>query len=83
MGVECKEVSRAALLVTIMSTGIPTFPNAQQAQISTCSMFPKNEYIMTNSVVRAHQRDVYHLSALRDQTETVLRSWLGTMTLQD
>ncbi|KAF8922144.1 hypothetical protein CPB85DRAFT_23622 [Mucidula mucida] len=64
MGVECKEVSRAALLATIMSTGIPTFPNAQQAQI-----------------IRAHQRDVYHLSALRDQTETVLRSWLGTRWL--
>ncbi|KAF9040402.1 hypothetical protein BDZ89DRAFT_1060491 [Hymenopellis radicata] len=47
-----------------MSTGIPTFPNAQQAQI-----------------IRAHQRDIYHLSALRDQTETVLRSWLGTRWL--
>ena len=28
--------------------------------------------------VRAHQRDLYHVSSLREQTDTVLRSWLGT-----
>ncbi|SJL06322.1 uncharacterized protein ARMOST_09658 [Armillaria ostoyae] len=39
-----------------MSTGIPTFPDAQQAQI-----------------IRAHQRDLYHVSSLREQTDTVLR----------
>ncbi|KAG7450108.1 uncharacterized protein BT62DRAFT_978375 [Guyanagaster necrorhizus] len=47
-----------------MSTGIPTFPDAQQAQI-----------------IRAHQRDLYHLSSLREQTDSVLRSWLGTRWL--
>ncbi|KAK0500621.1 Pex12 amino terminal region-domain-containing protein [Armillaria luteobubalina] len=47
-----------------MSTGIPTFPDAQQAQI-----------------VRAHQRDLYHVSSLREQTDSVLRSWLGTRWL--
>ncbi|PBK76685.1 hypothetical protein ARMSODRAFT_948508 [Armillaria solidipes] len=47
-----------------MSTGIPTFPDAQQAQI-----------------IRAHQRDLYHVSSLREQTDTVLRSWLGTRWL--
>ncbi|KAK0466395.1 Pex12 amino terminal region-domain-containing protein [Desarmillaria tabescens] len=36
-----------------MSTGIPTFPDAQQAQI-----------------IRAHQRDLYHVSSLREQTDT-------------
>ncbi|KAK0455934.1 Pex12 amino terminal region-domain-containing protein [Armillaria borealis] len=47
-----------------MSTGILTFPDAQQAQI-----------------IRAHQRDLYHVSSLREQTDTVLRSWLGTRWL--
>lgn len=27
--------------------------------------------------VRANQRDLYHVSSLREQTESVLRSWLG------
>lgn len=27
--------------------------------------------------VRANQRDIYHVSSLREQTEAVLRSWLG------
>ncbi|THU90738.1 hypothetical protein K435DRAFT_759884 [Dendrothele bispora CBS 962.96] len=46
------------------STGLPIFPDAQQAQI-----------------IRAHQRDLYHVSSLREQTENVLRSWLGTRWL--
>lgn len=28
-------------------------------------------------LVRANQRDLYHVSSLRDQTETVIRSWFG------
>ncbi|KAK7468520.1 peroxisome biogenesis factor 10 [Stygiomarasmius scandens] len=46
------------------STGLPIFPDAQQAQI-----------------IRAHQRDLYHVSSLREQAENVLRSWLGTRWL--
>ncbi|KAE9409362.1 hypothetical protein BT96DRAFT_962459 [Gymnopus androsaceus JB14] len=45
-------------------TGIPVFPQAQQAQI-----------------IRAHQRDLYHVSLLREQAENTFRSWLGTRTL--
>ncbi|OSX67938.1 hypothetical protein POSPLADRAFT_1129039 [Postia placenta MAD-698-R-SB12] len=29
-------------------------------------------------IIRSHQRDLFHVSALREQTEGVLRSWLGT-----
>ncbi|RDB29160.1 Peroxisome biogenesis factor 10 [Hypsizygus marmoreus] len=32
-------------------------------------------------IIRAHQRDLYHVSSLREQTESVLRSWLGTRWL--
>ncbi|KAG5735672.1 hypothetical protein E4T56_gene6400 [Termitomyces sp. T112] len=32
-------------------------------------------------IIRANQRDLYHVSSLRDQTESVLRSWLGTRWL--
>ena len=32
---------------------------------------------MTQLAVRANQRDLYHVAALKDQTEAVLRSWLG------
>ncbi|KAF4623422.1 hypothetical protein D9613_002024 [Agrocybe pediades] len=28
-------------------------------------------------IIRANQRDLYHVSSLKDQTEGVLRSWLG------
>ena len=27
--------------------------------------------------VRAHQRDLIHVSSLREQTENILRSWFG------
>ncbi|KAK1226993.1 peroxisome biogenesis factor 10 [Marasmius sp. AFHP31] len=32
-------------------------------------------------IVRAHQRDLYHVSSLREQTDHVLRAWLGTRWL--
>ncbi|KAF9455466.1 Pex12 amino terminal region-domain-containing protein [Collybia nuda] len=32
-------------------------------------------------IIRANQRDLYHVSSLREQTESVLRSWLGTRWL--
>ena len=28
-------------------------------------------------IVRANQRDLYHVSSLKEQTDAVLRSWLG------
>ncbi|KAI0639013.1 peroxisome assembly protein per8 [Trametes polyzona] len=47
-----------------MPGDLPTFPQAQQAQI-----------------IRSNQRDLFQVSALREQTENVLRSWLGTRWL--
>ncbi|KAF8633982.1 hypothetical protein AX15_001159 [Amanita polypyramis BW_CC] len=32
-------------------------------------------------IIRAHQRDVYHLSSLKDQAENVVRNFLGTRRL--
>ncbi|KIJ68777.1 hypothetical protein HYDPIDRAFT_82569 [Hydnomerulius pinastri MD-312] len=32
-------------------------------------------------IIRANQRDLFHVSSLKEQTETVLRSWLGTRSL--
>ncbi|KAF7986236.1 hypothetical protein HWV62_38695 [Athelia sp. TMB] len=32
-------------------------------------------------IIRANQRDIYHVSSLREQAEAVLRSWLGTRWL--
>ncbi|KAF6766454.1 peroxisome assembly protein per8 [Ephemerocybe angulata] len=32
-------------------------------------------------IIRANQRDLFHVSSLREQTDTVLRSWLGTRRL--
>ncbi|KAJ3856827.1 Pex12 amino terminal region-domain-containing protein [Lentinula lateritia] len=32
-------------------------------------------------IIRAHQRDLYHVSLLREQVENTARSWLGTRTL--
>lgn len=43
---------------------VPSFPDAQQAQI-----------------IRAHQRDLFHLAALKDHTDNVLRSGFGTRWL--
>ncbi|KDQ54815.1 hypothetical protein JAAARDRAFT_134918 [Jaapia argillacea MUCL 33604] len=47
-----------------MSLALPSFPQAQQAQI-----------------IRANQRDLFHVASLREQTESILRSWLGTRWL--
>ncbi|KAK7029631.1 peroxisome biogenesis factor 10 [Paramarasmius palmivorus] len=32
-------------------------------------------------IIRAHQRDLYHVSSLREQTENVFRNWFGTRWL--
>ncbi|KIK70380.1 hypothetical protein GYMLUDRAFT_148619 [Collybiopsis luxurians FD-317 M1] len=32
-------------------------------------------------IIRAHQRDLYHVALLREQAENTARSWLGTRTL--
>ncbi|KAF7367357.1 Peroxisome assembly protein PER8 [Mycena sanguinolenta] len=32
-------------------------------------------------IIRANQRDLYHVTSLKDQVETVLRAWLGTRWL--
>ncbi|EIW86376.1 hypothetical protein CONPUDRAFT_114617 [Coniophora puteana RWD-64-598 SS2] len=32
-------------------------------------------------IIRAHQRDLYHVASLREQAEGVVRSWLGTRWL--
>ncbi|KIJ21440.1 hypothetical protein PAXINDRAFT_63874 [Paxillus involutus ATCC 200175] len=32
-------------------------------------------------IIRANQRDLFHVSSLKEQVETVLRSWLGTRWL--
>ncbi|CAL1696607.1 unnamed protein product [Somion occarium] len=47
-----------------MSTTLPSFPYAQQAQI-----------------IRSNQRDLFHVSSLREQTENVVRAWLGSRWL--
>ncbi|KAH6917129.1 peroxisome assembly protein per8 [Coprinopsis sp. MPI-PUGE-AT-0042] len=33
-------------------------------------------------IIRANQRDLYHVSSLKEHAESVLRSWLGTRWLQ-
>jgi peroxin-10 len=32
-----------------------------------------------NGAVRANQRDLFHVASLREQAESVLRSWLGAL----
>ncbi|KAF8887782.1 Pex12 amino terminal region-domain-containing protein [Infundibulicybe gibba] len=46
--------------------------------MSSLPSFPRAQQAQ---IIRANQRDLYHVSSLRDQTETVLRSWLGTRWL--
>ncbi|KAF8912908.1 peroxisome assembly protein per8 [Gymnopilus junonius] len=40
--------------------------------------FPRAEQAQ---IIRANQRDLYHVSSLKDQAENVLRAWLGTRWL--
>ncbi|TFK93033.1 hypothetical protein K466DRAFT_512367 [Polyporus arcularius HHB13444] len=47
-----------------MTTTLPSFPQAQQAQI-----------------IRSNQRDLFQVSALREEAENVLRAWFGTRWL--
>ena len=57
-----------------------SFPAAQQAQISEYpSVHTRNIELnhIAFKLVRATQRDAFHLFTLKDYTESVLRSWLG------
>ncbi|KIY66035.1 peroxisome assembly protein per8, partial [Cylindrobasidium torrendii FP15055 ss-10] len=42
------------------------------------SQFPRFPNAQQAQIIRSHQRDIFHLSSLREQVDTVLRSWLGT-----
>ncbi|KIM47963.1 hypothetical protein M413DRAFT_439658 [Hebeloma cylindrosporum] len=41
-------------------------------------LFPRAQQAQ---IIRANQRDLYHVSSLKDQAENVLRAWLGTRWL--
>jgi len=56
----------------------PTFPPAQQAQISVSVVWPFCSHADCISV-RANQRDLFHVASLKEQAEDVLRSWLGEL----
>ncbi|KDR85245.1 hypothetical protein GALMADRAFT_233991 [Galerina marginata CBS 339.88] len=45
---------------------------------STTFTFPRAQQAQ---IIRANQRDLYHVSSLKDQAENVLRAWLGTRRL--
>jgi hypothetical protein len=59
---------------------LPSFPRAQQAQISPSSVYTSLA-LLTYFPVRANQRDVYHISSLKEETENVFRNFLGTRWL--
>ncbi|KAI0793336.1 peroxisome assembly protein per8 [Abortiporus biennis] len=42
---------------------------------------PSFPYAQQAQIIRSNQRDLFHVSSLREQTEGVLRSWLGTRWL--
>jgi len=45
---------------------------------TTILSFPRAQQAQ---IIRANQRDLYHVSSLKEQTEAVLRSWLGMRRL--
>jgi hypothetical protein len=45
------------------------------------STFPTKRLTVYPPTVRATQRDTYHVALLKEQTESVLRSWQGTRWL--
>ncbi|KAF7319891.1 Peroxisome assembly protein PER8 [Mycena kentingensis (nom. inval.)] len=49
--------------------------------ITSSMRLPSFPLAQQAQIVRAHQRDVFHVAALKDQFESVLRSWLGTRWL--
>lgn len=49
-----------------------------QYSIMSLPSFPRAQQAQ---IIRANQRDLYHVSSLRDQAENVLRSWFGTRWL--
>ena len=55
------------------------FSPANQPQISVFSLASVAVHVLIVSffAVRAHQKDLIYISNLKDQTEGVLRSWLG------
>ncbi|GJE87842.1 peroxin family protein [Phanerochaete sordida] len=42
---------------------------------------PSFPYAQQAQIIRSNQRDIFHLSSLREQTEGVLRAWFGTRWL--
>jgi len=42
---------------------------------------PSFPHAQQAQIIRANQRDLYHVSSLREQIESVLRPWLGTRWL--
>ncbi|KAH9982147.1 Pex12 amino terminal region-domain-containing protein [Lactifluus volemus] len=48
---------------------------------STPIRIPSFPLAQQAQIIRAHQRDLIHVSSLREQTENILRSWLGTRWL--
>ncbi|EKM60741.1 uncharacterized protein PHACADRAFT_133481 [Phanerochaete carnosa HHB-10118-sp] len=42
---------------------------------------PSFPYAQQAQIIRSNQRDIFHLSSLREQTESVLRAWFGTRWL--
>ena len=55
---------------------LPSFPRAQQAQISP-SLVYTSLALLIYFLVRANQRDIYHISSLKEETENVFRNFLG------
>ncbi|CAK5265021.1 unnamed protein product [Mycena citricolor] len=53
--------------LSTMSSGSQTTPSFPQAQQA--------------QIIRANQRDLYHIASLKEQFEATLRSWLGTRWL--
>ncbi|KAL0950612.1 hypothetical protein HGRIS_007403 [Hohenbuehelia grisea] len=47
----------------------------------TSSIIPSFPRAQQAQIIRANQRDLFHVFSLKEQTENVLRSWLGTRWL--
>ncbi|TFY72232.1 hypothetical protein EVG20_g760 [Dentipellis fragilis] len=49
--------------------------------MASSSQVPSFPAAQQAQIIRAHQRDLIHLSSLKEQTENILRSWLGSRWL--
>ncbi|KAF7306490.1 Peroxisome assembly protein PER8 [Mycena indigotica] len=61
-------------MVVVQKTG----RHRDREQMSVLPSFPLAQQAQ---IIRANQRDLYHVSSLKDQFEGVLRAWLGTRWL--